>query len=141
MFIGLASVDLTDVPAGVFAAFSILGFARKNALLFALAGGLSALIRAAYLYPMIVLAIYFLVECLYQKQYWKSLLTSLFFVCIAPQFLLTYQHTGVFSFFEPTRTAYWTNYHLTTPWYGYDTILIPELGWHYASQHPHYLTW
>ncbi len=36
MFIGLASVNLTDVSAGVFAAVAILGFFRKNASLLAL---------------------------------------------------------------------------------------------------------
>lgn len=38
---GLASVNLTDVPAGVFTAMAIIGFYRENALLFALAAGAS----------------------------------------------------------------------------------------------------
>ncbi|MBA4152675.1 MAG: hypothetical protein C0509_08940 [Acinetobacter sp.] len=62
MFVGLASVNLTDVPAGVFAAMAIIGFYRKNALLVALAAGASVLIRAAYLYPMMLMVAYFMLN-------------------------------------------------------------------------------
>jgi hypothetical protein len=47
IFMGLASVNLTDVPAGVFAALAIIGFYRKSALLFALAAGRWPLARAS----------------------------------------------------------------------------------------------
>lgn len=124
LFVGLASVNLTDVSAGIFAAFAILGFARKNAYLLALAGGLSVLIRAAYLYPMLILVIFFLVECLYEKRR-EGLYAGLFFACIAPQFLLTYQHTGIFAFFDPSSVKYWQDFHLSRSWYGYDTLLPP----------------
>lgn len=94
MFMGLASVNLTDVPAGVFAAFAIVGFYRKNAFLFALAAGVSVLIRAAYLYPMLVMVAYFIAESLYKKTWSKAAISSLFFLCLAPQYWLIYQHLG-----------------------------------------------
>jgi hypothetical protein len=131
MFIGLASVNLTDISAGIFAALAILGFARKNTLLLTIAGGISVLIRSAYLYPMLILVVWFLFEMSYKRQYCKSLLVVLFFVIIAPQFLLTYQHTGVFSFLDPSVIEYWRNFHLISNWYGCDGIVLP------LSTHPY----
>ncbi|MCX7068395.1 MAG: hypothetical protein NTW85_11965 [Methylococcales bacterium] len=125
MFAGLVSVNLTDASSGIFAGLAILGFCRKNVLLFVFAGGISVLIRAAYLYPMLILVIWFLIESLYVKSHRNFLLTSLFFVCITPQFLLTYQHTGVFAFLDPTTVAYWRDIHLSSNYYGYDTIFLP----------------
>ena len=127
MFMGLASVNLTDVPAGVFAAMAIIVFYRKNALLFALAAGASVLIRAAYLYPMLVMVTYFIVESLYKKSWSKAAISSLFFLCLAPQYWATYQHIGVFSFLDPSKVEYWRNFHFLSNFAGYDT-LIPAAG-------------
>lgn len=127
MFMGLASVNLTDVPAGVFAAIAIIGFYRKTALLFALAPGASVLIRAAYLYPMLVMVAYFIVESLYKKSGRKAAISFLFFLCLAPQYWLTYQHIGVFSFLDPSKVEYWRNVHFSSNFSGYDT-LIPAAG-------------
>jgi len=127
MFMGLASVNLTDVPAGVFAAMAIIGFYRKNALLFALAGGMSVLIRAAYLYPMLVMVAYFIVESMYKRSWSKVATSSIFFICLAPQYWLTYQHLGVFSFLDPSKIEYWRNFHFSSNFAGYDT-LIPAAG-------------
>jgi hypothetical protein len=132
MFMGLASVNLTDVPAGVFAAMAIIGFYRKNALLFALAGGASVLIRAAYLYPMMVLVSYFIVESLYKKSWSRAATSSLFFLCLMPQYWLTYQHLGVFSFLDPSKVEYWRNFHFSSNFAGYDT-LIPAAGHPWSS--------
>lgn len=133
MFIGLASVNLTDVSAGILAALAILGFTRKNVYLFALAGGLSVLIRSAYLYPFLILTIWFLIECLYEKRR-EGLYVGLFFVCIAPQYLLTYQHTGTFAFLEPSSMKYWQDFHFSTSWYGFDTLLPHTPGaWQSSS--------
>ena len=133
MFIGLASVNLTDVSAGILAALAILGFTKKNAYLLALAGGLSVLIRSAYLYPFLILVIWFLIECLYEKRR-EGLYVGLFFVCIAPQYLLTYQHTGMFAFLEPSSMKYWQDFHFSTSWYGFDTLLPHTSGaWQSSS--------
>lgn len=121
MFIGLASVNLTDISAGIFAAFAILGFARKKPFLLALAGGASVLIRAAYLYPILILVIIFLVESLYAKRK-QGLYAGLFFVCLLPQFLLTYQHIGVFAYLNPASVKGWQEFHFSSNWYGYDTL-------------------
>lgn len=125
MFIGLASVNLTDVPAGVFAAFAILGFYRKDAALFALAAGVSVMIRAAYLYPMLAIATYFIAESLYKKNLSKAAVGLLFFICLAPQYLATYQHLGVFSFLDPKKVEYWRSFHFSSNLAGYDTLINP----------------
>lgn len=123
MFMGLASVNLTDVPAGVFAAMAIIGFYRKNALLVALAAGASVLIRAAYLYPMMVMVVYFMLESMYKKCGSKAAIVSLFFLCLSTQYWLTYQHTGVFSFLDPGKVEYWRNFHFSSNLAGYDTLI------------------
>lgn len=122
-FIGLASVNLTDVPAGVLAATAILGFSRKKAVMFAVCGGLSVLIRASYLYPMIIFTIFFSLESLLSRNYKKTLILSIFFVILAPQFYLTYLKTNSFSFLDPASVKYWTKLHLSLSFYGYDTLL------------------
>lgn len=126
LFMGLASVNLTDVPAGVLAAAAILGFARKNALLFALAGGACVLVRAAYLYPVAVIAAYFFFETLYKKQWGKVMVVPLFFLCLLPQFLVTYMNTGFFAFMDPSKVEYWTAFHLSSSATGYDTLIPPS---------------
>lgn len=131
MFLGLASVNLTDTAAGVFAAVAILGFSRKNNLLLAVAGGISVLIRAAYLYPMLLLVVFCLVESFYKKRGGGGIIV-LFFVCISPQYWLTYQHTGMFSFLDPSSVNYWRDFHLASNWAGYDT-LIPAAGYSWES--------
>lgn len=133
MFLGLASVNLSDVPAGVFAAIAILGFYRKNALLFALAAGAGVLIRAAYLYPMMTLAVYFILESLYKKRLVKAAIVSLFFFCIAPQYWMTYQHIGKFSFLDPSQVEIFKNSHFTSNSAGYDTIISPVSGYSWQS--------
>ncbi len=130
IFMGLASVNLTDVPAGVLAAMAIIGFYRKNAALFAVAAGVSVLIRAAYLYPMLILVTYFVLESLYKKTWSKAAISSLFFFCLAPQYWLTYQHFGVFSFLDPAKVEYWRNFHFSSNLAGYDTLVSP------ISAHP-----
>ncbi len=125
MFMGLASVNLTDVPAGVFAAFAIVGFYRKNAVLFALAAGVSVLIRAAYLYPMLAMVAYFIAESLYKKSWSKAAISSLFFLCQVPQYWQTYQHLGIFSFLDPAKVEYWRNFHFSSNLAGYDTLINP----------------
>ena len=129
MFAGLASVYLTDVTAGIFAAFAILAFMRKNTLILAVAGAISVLIRAAYLYPMLVIIIFYLAESIYQKRK-DGALAAIFFIFIASQYCLTYINTGVFSFIDSTATAYWQNFHLSSSSAGYDTILYPSRGFH-----------
>ncbi|MEQ1534050.1 MAG: hypothetical protein HOO97_05780 [Sideroxydans sp.] len=126
MFSGLASVMLSDVAAGVFAAFAILGFMQKDALLLSIAGAISVLIRAAYLYPILVIVVFFLAESLFQKRK-TGVWAALFFVGIAPQFWLTYVHTGVFAFLDPATVNYWREFHFSSNWAGYDT-LVPAQG-------------
>lgn len=128
-FVGLASVYLTDVTAGIFAAFAILAFMRKNTIILAIAGAISVLIRAAYLYPMLVLIIFYLAESFYQKRK-EGALVAIFFICIAPQYISTYSNTGIFSFIDATATTYWQNFHLSSNSSGYDTILFPDRGFH-----------
>lgn len=132
MFVGLASVNLTDVPAGVFAAMAIIGFYRKNALLVALAAGASVLIRAAYLYPMMLMVAYFMLESMYKKCWSKAAITSLFFLCLSTQYWVTYQHTGVFSFLDSGKVEYWRNFHFSSNLAGYDT-LIPVVAYPWPS--------
>ena len=126
MFAGLASVNLTDIAAGVFAALAMLGFMRQDVWLLSIAAVISVLIRAAYLYPMVVIVVFFLVESLLQQRK-TGLWAALFFLGIAPQFWLTYTHTGVFAFLDPVTVKYWQEFHLSSNWVGYDT-LIPAHG-------------
>jgi hypothetical protein len=96
-------------------------------LFFALAAGVSVLIRAAYLYPMIVIDILFLCESLYQKNWSNAAIISLFFLCLVPQYWLTYRHLGVFSFLDPSKVEYWSDFHFSSNLAGYDTV-IPAAG-------------
>lgn len=132
MFFGLASVYLTDVTAGIFAAFAILAFIRKNTLILAIAGAISVLIRSAYLYPMLVIVIFYIAESFYQKRK-EGALATIFFILVALQFLLTYLKTGYLSFIDQNATAFWQNFHLSSNSSGYDTILHPSRGFHIVA--------
>lgn len=122
-FAGLASVNLTDVPAGILAAVAILAFFRGQARLFALAAAASALVRAAYLYPMLLLALYLLAESVYRRRWSAAAALAAFFLLLAPQFWATWRNAGSIAFLAPDKVAYWTGFHLSSTWAGYDTIL------------------
>ncbi len=78
------------------------------------------------MYPILILVIWFLIESCYRNRQKSSLLAGLFFVVIAPQFLLTYQHTGIFSFLDSSSVTSWRYVHLSKNWYGYDTLISSE---------------
>jgi hypothetical protein len=124
LFFGLASVTLSDVPAGVFATLAIIGFTRKEFALFAIAAGICVLVRASYLYPMIVLVVVFLFESYRNNEYSIGLkVLIIFFVLLAPQYWLTYENTGAFSFIDPRQIKLLRVVHLESNWSGYDTLL------------------
>jgi hypothetical protein len=123
-FIGVASVNLTDVPAGVLAVLAIVAFYRKQAVPFALAAGLSVLVRAAYLYPMTLVAVYFIAESAYERRWRRIAALGLYFACLAVQYVATYQHLGIIAFLDPAKVAFWRDYHLSSHFGGYDTLLV-----------------
>lgn len=132
MFAGLASVNLTDAPAGVIAALAIYGFFKKNSLLFVLAGGVSVLVRAAYLYPMLLLAVLFLMEGIYSKKWPRVAVSLLFFLIVSLQYWLTWLNFGEFGFMDPSKVQYWQDFHFSSNLAGYDT-LIPAAGHSWPS--------
>ena len=83
-FLGLASVNLTDVSAGIFAAIAIVAFSCNKTLLFSIASAFSILTRAMYLYPMILLITYMLFEGFFKKVKLRVVFN------LIPFFLLTF---------------------------------------------------
>jgi hypothetical protein len=130
LFVGLASVNLTDVPAGVLAILAFIAFHRGRGLAFALAAAGSVLIRAAYLYPMVAVAAYFVAESLYRRRYLRAAAIAVFFAALVPQFWATYAHTGRFTFLDPVMVEFWRNFHMSSSLSGYDTALpFTEVPW------------
>lgn len=116
--------------------------------MYALAGfafGLAVILRAFYLYPVIIIAVLFVAMLFVRnlhhyrsfKAYRREVLGGMLFVLLAAtpilfQFSLTHHFTGTWSFIDNTKIQYWSNVHLTSTWAGYDT-LVPAGGLPYDA--------
>lgn len=62
-------------------------------------------------------------------------MSCLFFLCLAPQYWLTYQHLHIFSFLDPSKVEYWRNFHFSSNFAGYDTLIpAAALPWHSGAK-------
>jgi len=121
---------LTDSIAGLLFLLAIwslfLGNTGKGWLI--LTGGvllgLSAWIRAFYLYPIFGgLLIFFIYWLTTQPKNFKTLLVFIALLPICSQYLATYNHTGKISYLSPKDNKKWTKIHLSSTASGYDTLI------------------
>jgi hypothetical protein len=138
---GIVRNSLSDLPAGVAALVAIwtliLAAERQRPWVYAAAGaslGLSAMIRAFFLYPSLVCAGVALVAALWRKETrWGALLfLSAFAFPVLFQMFFTNKFTHHWAFIDPGLTQYGEALHFETITYGYDT-LQPDQGFQYDA--------
>lgn len=122
---------LTDTPATLFfiegVVLALLGMNRNSAIIFFLAGislGLSALLRAAYFYPLVVASILFFIYWLWQKnRQWPAVLVISLFIPLLLQFFSVWKYTGHWRFLSEGNGRSMMSLHLNSAAPGYDTYL------------------
>lgn len=132
---------LSDLPAGGSALIAIwtliLAASTRRRPLYAASGlalGLSAMIRAFYLYPALACASVALPILAFRRssRVEALLFASAFALPILLQLSATHHFTGHWAFIDPAATAYGEELHFRTVTYGYDTVL-PMRGVRYDA--------
>ncbi|HEY4485574.1 MAG TPA: hypothetical protein VI702_04515 [Nitrospiria bacterium] len=131
--LGDARTALLDVPAACLALAGvwlfIMGSYRSRAWMLWISGlalGLSAFIRAFYLYPALLTLSALIFIHIKFKISTNPAVAGFAIFLLAPvffQFNATHEHTGHWTFLNKESTAYWANEHFKKPLYGYDTYV------------------
>jgi hypothetical protein len=128
-----AHVALSDIPAACTAILGIclfiLGCEKKHRWMIAFSGlffGLAAILRVAYLHPAyLMLFSCALISIRHSLLTRKTMLAFalLMGIPLLLQYGLTYRHTGYWSFIAPSETGRMLQLHLTTTYYGSETLV------------------
>lgn len=136
---GVVRNTLTDLPAGGAALLSIwilcLASTAQRPWMYLVSGGLlglSAMVRAYFLYPsFICVGVVLAVTALRKGTRVLGLpFLAAYVVPVLFQLVLTHHHTGEWTFIGKGAMEYGERTHFDTVSYGYDTF-VPEWGFHY----------
>jgi hypothetical protein len=86
--------------------------------------GAAAFLRAFYLYPVLLAGLALGVSALFRRRLGRAL--WLLVPCVLPiaiQLTTTYLRTSTLSYLGATTERHWRARHLSSPWYGYDTLV------------------
>lgn len=133
--------SLADPPAALLtllAVWILLSSDKQSpAWRYALVGlllGLTAFVRAYYLYPVLGwLLISLLLWARDSQRRGRELLLALALLPIAIQYFATWRETGAFSYISPAQESKWRDIHLRDGSMGYDTLLRPIEAFRWPS--------
>ena len=135
--------SLSDTPATLLfvegIVLALIAQGRNSARLFFASGlalGLSAFLRAAYLYPLLLAGGVFLLYWLWQKnRQWPAVFIISFFIPLSLQFFSTWKYTAQWHYLSEGRSNSIMNFHLHSDATGYDTYL-PQSGLYWSPDCP-----
>ncbi len=97
--------------------------------------GLSAWVRAFYLYPVLFCVLtYFCLWVFHKERQWKELLLLVAVLPVAIQFFVMHRVYGTFSYLRQDTQSEWMQVHLNAPFIGFDTVM-PRNGYFWSPQH------
>ncbi len=133
--------SLADPPAALLTLIAVwcllLSDKQSSAWRYALIGvllGLTAFVRAYYLYPVLGwLLVALLLWARDRDRRWRELLLMLALLPIATQYFATWRETGTFGYISPVQENKWRDIHLRDGSMGYDTLLRPIEAFRWPS--------
>ncbi|MGQ0799721.1 MAG: hypothetical protein ACT4NL_06375 [Pseudomarimonas sp.] len=133
--------SLADPPAALLTLIAIwvvlLGDSRSPAWRYALIGGLlglTAFVRAYYLYPVLGwLLVSLLLWARDRDRRWRELWLAVALLPIAIQYVATWRETGALGYISPDQETKWRDIHLRDGSMGYDTLLRPIEAFRWPS--------